>query len=55
MNQSTIHAADCSCSKCAAPYGTSLQRRRRFVIAVILYNAVLIAAGTAIITATAAR
>ncbi|MDK2757525.1 MAG: hypothetical protein KYX66_12395 [Blastomonas fulva] len=55
MNQSTIHAADCSCSKCAAPYGTSLQRRRRFLIVMFLYIAVLIAAGTAIITATAVQ
>ncbi|WP_156317908.1 hypothetical protein [Blastomonas sp. AAP25] len=52
MNQSTIHPADCRCSKCP---GTREQRQHRFRITVFLYMAILIGAGTLMIIATAAR
>lgn len=54
MNQSTIHPADCRCSKCPGQFGTREQRHRRFLITMIVYVAILVTAGTAAIFATAA-
>lgn len=55
MNQSTIHPADCTCSKCPGHFSTRKQHHRRFLVYLIVYMAILVAAGSAAIIATAAR
>ena len=49
MNQSTIHATDCGCSKCP---GTRLQRHRRFFLILCVCAFLVAMGGVALIAMT---